>query len=214
MMRAVLRRRRRRSSPARSRSSSRRSSATTSSSACRTPKRRRTSRRSTRRSRRAPRRQHVPGAGSRPTAKIQVKDNAPAAIKEAAKEPAKHRTDKATLATFKGGELTVARFPQLDRDRCRRSSRSCSAFPARRIRRSSRSSSRSRCSRSCSIAPTAPSDAEGRGQGEHVLVDRAARGQPLGRRSASIRRCSPTARRALPRRSVSPRRASTRTSTA
>jgi len=43
-------------------------------------------------------------------ANIQVKDNGPAAIKEAAKEPAKHRTDKATLATFKGGELTVADF--------------------------------------------------------------------------------------------------------
>ena len=43
-------------------------------------------------------------------AKIQVKDNAPAAIKEAAKDPAKHRADKATLATFNGGELTVADF--------------------------------------------------------------------------------------------------------
>src|ERR1041385_143881 len=43
-------------------------------------------------------------------AKIQLKDNAPAAIKEAAKEPAKHRTDKSTLATFAGGELTVADF--------------------------------------------------------------------------------------------------------
>ncbi|HEV8447513.1 MAG TPA: peptidylprolyl isomerase [Gemmatimonadaceae bacterium] len=41
---------------------------------------------------------------------IQVKDNAPAAIKEVAKEPAKHRGDKATLATFKGGELTTADF--------------------------------------------------------------------------------------------------------
>src|SRR5262249_24316430 len=43
-------------------------------------------------------------------AKIQVKDNAPAAIKEAAKETAKHRADKATLATFTGGELTTADF--------------------------------------------------------------------------------------------------------
>jgi peptidyl-prolyl cis-trans isomerase D len=43
-------------------------------------------------------------------ANIQLKDNAPAAIKEAAKEPTKHRTDKGTLATFKGGELTVADF--------------------------------------------------------------------------------------------------------
>jgi len=43
-------------------------------------------------------------------ANIQLKDNAPAAVKEAAKDPAKHRNDKATLATFKGGELTVADF--------------------------------------------------------------------------------------------------------
>ncbi|HTI63050.1 MAG TPA: hypothetical protein VL524_06030, partial [Gemmatimonadaceae bacterium] len=41
---------------------------------------------------------------------VQVKDNAPAAIKEAAKDPTKHRDDKGTLATFKGGELTVADF--------------------------------------------------------------------------------------------------------
>lgn len=41
---------------------------------------------------------------------LQVKDNAPTLIKAAAKEAAKHRTDKATLATFKGGELTVADF--------------------------------------------------------------------------------------------------------
>jgi hypothetical protein len=39
-----------------------------------------------------------------------VKDNAVATIKTVAKEPAKHRTDKGTLATFKGGELTVADF--------------------------------------------------------------------------------------------------------
>ena len=44
------------------------------------------------------------------SANIQVKDNAPAAIKEAAKDPTKHRDDKGTLATFKGGELTVADF--------------------------------------------------------------------------------------------------------
>jgi hypothetical protein len=43
-------------------------------------------------------------------ANIQVKDNAPAAIKEAAKEPAKHRSDRATLATFKGGDLTTGDF--------------------------------------------------------------------------------------------------------
>ena len=41
---------------------------------------------------------------------LQVKDNAPAAIKTAAKEPAKHHDDKGTLATFKGGELNVAEF--------------------------------------------------------------------------------------------------------
>jgi PPIC-type PPIASE domain len=41
---------------------------------------------------------------------IQVKDNAPAAIKEVARETAKHRSDKSTLATFKGGELTVSDF--------------------------------------------------------------------------------------------------------
>jgi len=41
---------------------------------------------------------------------LQVKDNAPATIKTAAKEFTKHRTDKTTLATFKGGELTVAEF--------------------------------------------------------------------------------------------------------
>ena len=43
-------------------------------------------------------------------ANIQVKDNAPASIKEAVKNEAKHRTDRSTLATFKGGELTVGDF--------------------------------------------------------------------------------------------------------
>ena len=43
-------------------------------------------------------------------ANIQVKDNAPTLIKEAAKEPAKHRADHATLASFKGGGLDVAQF--------------------------------------------------------------------------------------------------------
>jgi hypothetical protein len=41
---------------------------------------------------------------------LQVKDNAPAMAKDAAKEPAKHRSDKGVLATYKGGELTVADF--------------------------------------------------------------------------------------------------------
>jgi hypothetical protein len=43
-------------------------------------------------------------------ANVQVKDNAVAAIKDAAKEPPKHRKDDATLATYKGGSLTVANF--------------------------------------------------------------------------------------------------------
>jgi len=41
---------------------------------------------------------------------VQVKDNAATLIKAAAKDAAKHRGDKATLATFKGGELTVSDF--------------------------------------------------------------------------------------------------------
>jgi hypothetical protein len=41
---------------------------------------------------------------------VQVKDNAAATAKEAAKEPQKHRSDKGALATFKGGQLTVADF--------------------------------------------------------------------------------------------------------
>jgi len=49
-------------------------------------------------------------AGIESSANIQVKDNAPAAIKEAVKNEAKHRTDRSTLATFKGGELTVGDF--------------------------------------------------------------------------------------------------------
>lgn len=44
------------------------------------------------------------------TAKIQVKDNATATMKTVAREPNKHHTDHATLATFNGGELTVADF--------------------------------------------------------------------------------------------------------
>jgi hypothetical protein len=41
---------------------------------------------------------------------IQVKDNAPSMMKDAAKDAAKHRSDKGVLATFKGGQLTVADF--------------------------------------------------------------------------------------------------------
>jgi peptidyl-prolyl cis-trans isomerase D len=44
------------------------------------------------------------------TAKIEVKDNAVATIKSVAREPNQHRTDRATLATFNGGELTVSDF--------------------------------------------------------------------------------------------------------
>lgn len=43
-------------------------------------------------------------------ADIKVKDNAPTLAKNAIRESWKHRDDKATLATFKGGELTVAEF--------------------------------------------------------------------------------------------------------
>jgi hypothetical protein len=48
--------------------------------------------------------------GLETSSNVQVKDNAPATIKDVAKEPAKHRSDKGTLATFKGGELTIADF--------------------------------------------------------------------------------------------------------
>lgn len=43
-------------------------------------------------------------------ANVQVKDNAPATIKNVVKEIPKHRNDRGTLATYKGGELTVADF--------------------------------------------------------------------------------------------------------
>lgn len=43
-------------------------------------------------------------------ANVQVKDNAATAVKDAAKEPSKHRKDNSTLATYKGGNLTVANF--------------------------------------------------------------------------------------------------------
>ena len=44
------------------------------------------------------------------SANLEVKDNAPATIKDAVKDLAKHRTDRSTLATSKGGDLTVADF--------------------------------------------------------------------------------------------------------
>jgi peptidyl-prolyl cis-trans isomerase D len=49
-------------------------------------------------------------SGIESASNIQVKDNAPAAIKDAVKNEAKHRNDHATLATFKGGEMTVGDF--------------------------------------------------------------------------------------------------------
>jgi PPIC-type PPIASE domain len=41
---------------------------------------------------------------------VQIKDNAPAMMKDAVKDQSKHRKDNAALATFKGGTLTVADF--------------------------------------------------------------------------------------------------------
>ena len=49
-------------------------------------------------------------SGLESSANVQVKDNAASTVKTIAKEPAKHRTDKGTLATFNGGELTIADF--------------------------------------------------------------------------------------------------------
>jgi hypothetical protein len=41
---------------------------------------------------------------------VVVKDNAASTVKDIAREPQKHRSDDGTLATFKGGELTIADF--------------------------------------------------------------------------------------------------------
>lgn len=49
-------------------------------------------------------------SGVEQSANVQVKDNAPGAMKDAAKDQAKHRSDNAVLATFNGGELTVADY--------------------------------------------------------------------------------------------------------
>ncbi|HVX38476.1 MAG TPA: peptidylprolyl isomerase [Gemmatimonadaceae bacterium] len=49
-------------------------------------------------------------AGVEQSANVQVKDNAPGAMKDAAKDQPKHRTDNTVLATFNGGELTVADY--------------------------------------------------------------------------------------------------------
>ena len=44
------------------------------------------------------------------SAQVQLKPNAPTLAKEAARDPAKHHKDNTPLATYKGGELTVAEF--------------------------------------------------------------------------------------------------------
>ena len=44
------------------------------------------------------------------SAKVEVKPNAPTLAKEAVRDPQKHKKDNAALATYKGGELTVAEF--------------------------------------------------------------------------------------------------------
>jgi hypothetical protein len=49
-------------------------------------------------------------AGIDKAANIEVKSNAPSLAKAAVTDPVKHRKDNATLATFKGGDLTVAEF--------------------------------------------------------------------------------------------------------
>ncbi len=44
------------------------------------------------------------------TSNVQVKDNAPSAIKDAVKDETKHRNDKSVLASYTGGTLTVSDF--------------------------------------------------------------------------------------------------------
>jgi hypothetical protein len=51
-------------------------------------------------------------AGLTERAKLEVDDDAPATLKRAAREASEHRKDRATLATFQGGELTVGRMLQ------------------------------------------------------------------------------------------------------
>jgi hypothetical protein len=51
-------------------------------------------------------------AGLTDRGKLEVKGDAPAALKRAAREASEHREDRATLATFQGGELTVGRMLQ------------------------------------------------------------------------------------------------------
>jgi hypothetical protein len=45
-------------------------------------------------------------------AKLEVENDAPATLKKAVREPGEHRKDRATLASFQGGELTVGRMLQ------------------------------------------------------------------------------------------------------
>jgi hypothetical protein len=51
-------------------------------------------------------------AGLTERAKLEVKSDAPATLKRAAREPGEHRKDRATLATFQGGDLSVGRMLQ------------------------------------------------------------------------------------------------------
>jgi hypothetical protein len=51
-------------------------------------------------------------AGLTDRGKLEVKGDAPAAFKRAAREASEHRDDRTTLATFQGGELTVGRMLQ------------------------------------------------------------------------------------------------------
>jgi hypothetical protein len=51
-------------------------------------------------------------AGLTERAKLEVESDAPTTLKRAAREASEHRKDRATLATFQGGELTVGRMVQ------------------------------------------------------------------------------------------------------
>jgi hypothetical protein len=51
-------------------------------------------------------------AGLTARAKLEVEDDAPATLKRAVRDASEHRKDRATLATFQGGELTVGRMLQ------------------------------------------------------------------------------------------------------
>jgi peptidyl-prolyl cis-trans isomerase D len=49
-------------------------------------------------------------AQAQTAANVKIKDDAPAAVKEMAKDPLDHRNDKQVVATFSGGDLTVGRL--------------------------------------------------------------------------------------------------------